>query len=417
MTRFDFASLLFVLAALIGVVNERSLRLPRPVALLLGALAASALIIAIDAIFSQSMVRAHLHDRILTARWPKLLLNGVLAALLFAGSLHVDLRALRRRAAPVAVLATIGVIVAAALFAIGIFATLRQIGEPAPLAWCFVLGAILAPTDAVAVEGLLARVTLPAGLREIIGGESLFNDGAAVVLFGAALALVGGDADVLGHGRLAQAMLVETAGGAALGAAAGYGAYRMMRASVDLSLALTISLALVLATYRGALAIDLSGPIAVVCAGLTLAYGLAGAPETDRLRTGLTVFWSQVDGLLNTLLYMLIGFAMLAIDFNWRVLLAMLAAVPLALLARLVSVGGPVLLFYPLAPNLSRAVCVLTWAGLRGGISIALALILPESPWRNLLLTICFGVVIFTVVVQGVTLPAVARRLYGAVAK
>lgn len=413
MSTFDLAAILLLLAAIIGVVNERTLALPRPVALLLGSLLVSSLIIGADTLFGHGAVRASLRDRIVQAQLPHVLLDGFLALLLFAGSLHVDLRRLRQRAWTILVLATIGVILAAALFAFGLWALLWLVGEPIPLGWCFVLGAILAPTDAVAVEGLLAHIRLPRTLRAIIAGESLFNDGAAVVLFTTALLLVGGRRDVIGHGRLAEAILVEGLGGAAVGAAAGYLTWWVVRVSKDSSLALTISLALALSTYRAAAALGVSGPIAVVTAGLVLAWALGRVAEHDRWRTSLLAFWSMVDDLLNTLLYMLIGFVMLAIDLSWQALLAILLAVPLALLARLASVGGPMLLLDLKVRRTARAVGVLTWAGLRGGVSIALALILPETPWRGLLLAICFGVVIFTVVAQGLLLPRVVMALYG----
>jgi CPA1 family monovalent cation:H+ antiporter len=413
MSTFDVGSLILLLAAVIGVVNDRTLRLPRPVALLLGSLLVAALIIGADAVFGSADLRVRLRERILNAHLPQVLLDGFLALLLFAGSLHVDLRDLRRRAWTVGALATIGVVLATALFAAGIWPVLKLVGQPVPLGWCLVIGAILAPTDAVAVEGLLARLQLPPGLRATITGESLFNDGAAVVLFGAALALAGGNTDTIGHGRLAQAILVECAGGAALGAAAGYLTYRVIRFSQDSSLALTISLALALSTYRGAVALEVSGPIAVVTAGLVLAYALAGQPAAERWRTTLFTFWSLVDDLLNTFLYMLIGFLILAIDLTWQGCEAVLLAVPLALLARLASVGGPMMLLDLRVPGTARAVGVLTWAGLRGGVSIALALLLPETPYRSLLLTICFGVVIFTVVVQGLLLPRVISAFYG----
>jgi CPA1 family monovalent cation:H+ antiporter len=413
LSTFDFGSVLLVLAAAVGIINDRTLRLPRPVALLLAALGVAGVIIGAAALFGDTQIREHLRSRIVHAHLPQLLLDGFLALLLFAGSLHVDVRDLRRRAWAVFVLATGGVVLATALFAVGIWVVLRLVGEPIPLGWCLVIGAVLAPTDAVAVEGLLARVRLPAALRAIIAGESLFNDGAAVVLFGTALALAAGRRDTVGHGRLALAILVEGGGGAALGAAAGYLATLVIRLTRDDFLRLITSLALVLSIYRGAVALEVSGPVAVVTAGLVFGYRLARAPQEEQWRASLFTFWSLIDDLLNTLLYLFVGFELLAIELSWPALFAILVAVPLALLSRLASVGIPMVVLRLRMPSAGRAVGILTWAGLRGGVSIALALIMPESAYRDQLLAICFGVVVFTVVVQGLLLPRVVTALYG----
>jgi monovalent cation:H+ antiporter, CPA1 family len=408
MSTFDFASLLLILAVAIGIANEHTFRLPRPVALLLGSLLVLSLIVVADAM-SGHAVREHLRERIARAHLPQVLLDGLLALLLFAGSLQVDLRGLRRQALAVLVLATGSVVLAAFLFAAGIWAMLYIIGEPVPPGWCLVIGAVLAPTDAVAVEGFLARVKLPPGLRETITGESLFNDGAAVVVFVAALALVKGRMEMVGHGRLAEAILIEGCGGVMLGMAAGYLGYPVIRLTGDDNLATTISLALALSTYRGAVALDVSGPIAVVVAGMVLGSALSRWSEASDKRRTLLTFWPFIDETLNTLLYLLIGFEVLAINLNWQAMLAVVVAIPLALLARMLSVAIPLMILR--VRHLWRATGIVTWAGLRGGISIALALILPHTPYRNLLLTICFGVVIFSVVVQGLLLPRVAGAL------
>jgi CPA1 family monovalent cation:H+ antiporter len=413
LSAFDMVSLLLLIAVLISVLNEHWLKLPRPVALLLGALGVSGITIAAAALSGHTEVREHLRTRILGSEWPQILLDGMLALLLFAGSLHVNLGDLRQRARTVLALATAGVILATGIFGAGIWLLLAAVGIPVPLGWCLVIGAILAPTDAVAVEGLLAKVNLPPLLRAVISGESLFNDGAAVVLFSTTLALTSGRTDMVGHGHLAKAILIEGSGGIALGAAAGYLTCRLVRLTAEHTLALMISLALVLCTYRAAVALEVSGPIAVVTAGIVFTTMLGATPGVARLRDSLSTMWTLVDDLLNTMLYMLIGFVAIAIDMSWKAMLATLLAVPLALLTRFVSVAIPRLILDLRVPNLGRSLFVLTWAGLRGGVSIALALVLPPSPYRDLLLAICFGVVIFTVVVQGLSLPRIVAAFYG----
>jgi CPA1 family monovalent cation:H+ antiporter len=218
---------------------------------------------------------------------------------------------------------------------------------------------------------------------------------------------------MVGHGHLAKAILIEGSGGIALGAAAGYLTCRLVRLTAEHTLALMISLALVLCTYRAAVALEVSGPIAVVTAGIVFTTMLGATPGVARLRDSLSTMWTLVDDLLNTMLYMLIGFVAIAIDMSWKAMLATLLAVPLALLTRFVSVAIPRLILDLRVPNLGRSLFVLTWAGLRGGVSIALALVLPPSPYRDLLLAICFGVVIFTVVVQGLSLPRIVAAFYG----
>ena len=356
-------------------------------------------------------VHERLSLRLSHAHLPQVLLGGLVALLLFAGSLQFDPHNLRHQVMRVFVLATVSVVLATVLFGGTIWAALQLIGEPLPLEWCLVIGAILAPTDAVAVEGLLARARLPPTLRAMIAGESLFNDGAAVVLFAAALAVVKGHMEMVGHGHLAEAILIEGGGGALLGAAAGYLAYRLISLTGDGSLAMTISLALAISAYRGAVALDISGPIAVVIAAMVLAHVIDRRAHETPVQSTLSTFWPFVAEILNTLLFLLAGFEVLAIRPSWNVLLAAAVAIPLALLARLLSVGVPMLIMR--VRNPMRTSVFLTWAGLRGGISVALALIVPQTPYRDHVVTICFGVVIFSVVVQGLLLPRVAGALFG----
>jgi CPA1 family monovalent cation:H+ antiporter len=306
------------------------------------------------------------------------------------------------------------VVLSTLIFGAGMWLTFGLIGAAVPLVWCFVLGAILAPTDAVVVENLLRRVDLPPALRAAVIGESLFNDGAGVVLFLLALGVTQGDTLQLGHGEVALALLREIAGGAVLGIVAGWLAALLMRRVADEGLLLLISLALVLGTYRVANPLELSGPIAVVSAGLCLASPSPRFGMTPGTRAVLIGFWTLLDQLMNTLLFLLMGLQILSLVIQPIELLPIAFAVPLAVLSRLVSVAVPVALTRERLRDKARDIAVLTWAGLRGGISIALALTLPASPWRADLLVVAYAVVVFTIVVQGLTISRFLHAAYGA---
>jgi CPA1 family monovalent cation:H+ antiporter len=288
------------------------------------------------------------------------------------------------------------------------------IGVAVPLIWCIVLGAVLAPTDAVVVETLLRQVRLPPGLRAAIVGESLFNDGAGVVLFLLTLGVTQGETVDLGHGQVALALLREIAGGAALGVIAGYLAALLIRRIGDDGLVLLISFALVLGSYRIANVLELSGPIAVVSAGLCMASPSPRFGLVPKTRAVLIGFWKLLDQLMNTMLFLLIGLQILGLVVAPAELILAAIAIPLAVLSRLVSVAVPMLFARESIRDKARNVVVLTWAGLRGGISIALALTLPASPWRADLLVVTYAVVVFTIVAQGLTMPRFLRAAYGA---
>lgn len=378
--------------------------------MLLGAIALSALLLAIDTaglLPVRSIVRGSIDQLDL----PDVFLDGVLALLLFAGSLHVDAAALRASLGTIAVLATASVILAAALFAFGIWAVCAASGFPLPLAWCGVLGAILAPTDAVVVDALLRRLPLPASLRAAISGESLFNDGAGVILFTIMLAVAGGAHDALGHGRVAAALLAAGAGGGLIGLACGWVAGQLARLVTEEALHVTLSVALAMGSFRLADAAGVSGPIAVVTAGLMLGRMVPAFSAHREPASPVFGFWTLLDGTLNTMLFLLLGLEMLEIASGRVRLGPVLAAIPIALAARWASVGLPLLLRGIVTGRRPRGVLLLTWAGLRGGVSVALALTVPASPYRDQLLAICYAVVVFTIVVQGLTLPWAAQRL------
>ena len=409
----DIIAIVLVLGAVIGCLNSLYFRLPPAIGVLLGSLVLSALIVSSDRLFDLH-VMGWFRSTLDSANLPHLFLDGTLALLLFAGSLHVDFAALNKRRWMIVLLATASVMISTVVFGFGMRAIFWLVGADVPLAWCLVLGAVLAPTDAIVVETLLRRVNLPAGLRAAIVGESLFNDGAAVVLFLIALRVTHGETIEIGQGHIALALAREILGGVGIGIGFGWIAVQAIRAVKDDGLRLLIELALALGAYRVANVADMSGPIAVVTAGMWLANTLQRLTPGGDIRPALVAFWTLLDQLLNTMLFLLIGFQVLGLTFQISHLLQVVLAVPLAIVARMVSVALPLGFTRGSLRVKSREVAVLTWAGLRGGISVALALTLPASPWRDDLLVICYAVVLFTIVVQGLSMPAFLRKVYGA---
>jgi CPA1 family monovalent cation:H+ antiporter len=405
-------AIMLTLAAVFGVINHRTLRLPNSIGVLLISLLVTLIILAADPFIPAYDLRAMFQSWLGTIDLPQVLLNGVLSFLLFAGALQVHLPSLWDRKFSVLALALLGTSVSVVLFGGGMWLIFPLVGQPVSLIWCIVLGAILAPTDPVSVVGMLRRIGLPPSLQAVFAGESLLNDGVGVVAFGVALSVATGDGSMAGVGEIAHRFCIEAVGGGLIGLGCGCLAVLLIRAVDDAHLELMISLALATGTFSAANALGVSGPIAVVIAGLAMGTKLSRAAISRQGHEELTSFWSLVDEVLNAILFLLIGLEVVAIPFHLSQLAAAAVAIPLSIAVRAMSVALA-MLPAPLRGLLhGPALIILTWGGLRGGISVALALGLPHGDTRASLLTVCYAVVVFTIIVQGLTIERVARRLY-----
>ncbi len=406
---FEILSVLTTLAALFAWVNHRYTRLPPSIGLMLMGLLFSLSLVALGSLGLD--VRGNVGEVLLAIDFDETLLGGMLGALLFAGALHLNLNELADQKGLIAVLASVGVLVSTLLVGAGAWWLFDALGLPLPFALCLVFGALISPTDPIAVLGILKHLTVPRSLEVKIAGESLFNDGFSVVVF---LVLVevlrrGGAPE---PGEIATLLLVEAVGGVAFGLAIGLLAYSMLRSVDNYQVEILITLAVVTGGYSAAAALHVSGPLAMVVAGLMIGNHGRRLAMSEQTRERLDAFWELVDEFLNAILFVLIGLEVLILPFTSSWIAAGLLLIPLVLAARGASVGALVSALRRWRVFSPHAVKILTWAGLRGGISIALALSLPEGPGRDVIVAVTYVVVCFSILVQGLTVGPLFRRLY-----
>ena len=401
---------LLALCALFSYLNHRYLRLPTTIGVMIISMVVSLAVLALDAAGVELALKAEQVVR--DINFDVTLMQGMLGFLLFAGALHVDLGDLSEEGALVAALATIGVLLCTALTGGSACLLFGALGLDIPLIYCLLFGALISPTDPIAVLGILRQVSAPRAIETRMAGESLFNDGIGVVVFLVLLEIATG-----GHGlslsHIAWMFVVEAVGGITYGVTIGYVAYRMLKSVDNYQVELLITLALVMGGYLLAQAIGTSGPLAMVVAGLLIGNRGRTFAMSDRVREHLDTFWELLDEILNAVLFVLIGFELLVLTLQGAYFVAGLLAVPAVLLSRFVSVGLPVLVFRKLrSGRIPHTVKVLTWGGLRGGISVALALSLPQGPERDVLVAVTYLVVAFTIIAQGLSFGPLLRRLY-----
>ena len=409
---FDIAALLIVASALFGTFNHHVLKLPHVIGLtVMGAIAAIGLTVTnalIPGITLDNWV-ASLLQRI---DFTETLLQGMLSFLLFAGALHVDLERLRRGWLPVLLLSTVGVLLSTVIVGALTWGVGTLMGLPITPIWYFVFGAMISPTDPVSVLGVLKEEAVPPGLQAAVAGESLFNDGVGIVIFVILLnaAITGTDFSLAEGARL---FALEAGGGVVLGLALGWVGFRMLASMDNYSLEVLITLALVMGGYALAMHLHLSGPLAMAVAGLWIGNQGVEHAMSDLTEDYVIKFWELIDEMLNSVLFLLIGLEVIALVPGIPHVLLALAAIPITLAGR----GAAVAVLTQVVPGTRLsdrgAGRILWWGGLRGGISVALALSLPAGATRDLLLAATFAAVLFSVLVQRATIGRLIGRLKG----
>ena len=408
MTFLQISSALIVLAGAFAAINSVFLRLPSAIGILIVSLSASFCLLCVDLIWPSLGLLTIMHKAVDGFEFSSALLEGMLGLLLFAGALHVKLTDLKANWRVVLLMATMGVALSTVVAGVG-FSWITG----APLMIALVFGALISPTDPVAVLGVLRAANLKKSLETKIAGESLFNDGVGYVVFLVlvGIAFPGGDAHGGGFGDATKLFLQEAVGGALLGIALGWGTYKIMTKIDDYSVEVLLTLALAFGGYQLAMWMHISAPIMAVCAGLLIGDELTSHAMSQKTRDYVEAFWKLIDEILNAVLFLMIGLEVFAIAFSMDAIIAGVLSIGLSLLARLVAVFVPITLLRPFREFSEGIVPIMTWGGLKGGISVALALSLPDSEWKPLILTVTYIVVLFSIIVQGLTVAPLARRV------
>ena len=416
MSLFALISILISLAAVSSYINYRYIKLPTTVGVMLVALVASLVLILAGPYLGG--FREHATRLVGRIDFDQTVLHGMLAFLLFAGAIHVKLEDLGREWPTILLLAVFGTLTSTFIVGGLSWLVLGWLGVPVPFLHALLFGAIISPTDPIAVLGIMKSVGAPKQLEVQIGGESLFNDGLAVVVFlvlleiaGMGEAHAGAEAQAIDTSTVAMLLIKEVGGALVLGLAAGTITYRMLKRVDNYQVEVLLTLALAMGLYALADALHLSAPIAIVIAGLFIGNHGRAFAMSDKTREHVDTFWELIDEILNVILFMLIGLELLVMPIRREWLLAGGIAIAIVLLARLVSVAGIIGALRTVTSQSRGAIRVLTWGGLRGGISVAMALSLPANDSRSLLLTLTYIVVIFSLLVQGLTVGRLIRRV------
>ncbi len=409
MSALNLASILITISAIFSFINYRFIKLPTTIGLMLIALVFSLLLLLAGKLGFADFEQQAEH-LLASVDFNQTLMQGMLSFLLFAGALHINLNDLAKQKWVISSLATIGILTSTFIVGVASYFLLNQLGIQLSFIYCLLFGALISPTDPIAVLGILKSANAPKTLETKIAGESLFNDGVAVVVFIVLLGIATGGHEVSAS-HILLIFLEEAVGGVVFGFAIGWLTYQLLKQVDNYQVEILLTLALVMGGYALASAIHVSGPIAVVVAGLLIGNHGRTFGMSDHTREHLDTFWELIDEILNAVLFVLIGLEVLILPFTTDVLMVSLLLIPLLLIARFISVGIPISLMKKRRQFTPGAIRILTWGGLRGGISVALALSLPPGEARDVILAITYVIVVFSIVVQGLTIGRLVKTL------
>lgn len=414
MNAYSLTATIITLAVLIGFINARYIRMQMTIAIMMGSMGLSLLLLLLKhlGLSDSAVALSHVVSQL---NFKSLLLDGMLSFLLFAGAFTVDFNILKKHRWEIGVLASLSTIASTLIVGYLTYWLLPFLHLHLDLIYCLLFGALISPTDPIAVLATFKEVGAPKSLEVQVAGESLFNDGVAIVMFTTVYQLAFGHGSSFALGSVATLFLKQAVGGIFFGVLIAWIASQMIQRAKGRKMAILLSLALVTGGYQLALALDISGALAMVVAGIYLGHQARQGLFGDNTYEIMDIFWELIDEIFNAILFLLIGFELLALDIHRYELIAMLLAIPFILLIRLVTVALPMRCARFRKTALPYTIRILTWGGLRGGLAVALALSLPESPERNFVLALTYAVVAFAVIVQGITIKPLVNRCKAAI--
>ena len=407
MNSYTLASIILTLAVAISYINHRFIKMQSTIAIMV-----ASLLISLVFIIMQHTGLANVVDTIknllIQTDFHTLLINGMLGFLLFAGSLSIDFSILKSRKWEIGILASLSTIASALLIGIAIYYLLPLLNLSLPFLYCLLFGALISPTDPIAVLAIFKEISAPKNLAVCVSGESLFNDGIGIVIFLTLYKLTFQGVPI-SFKNVSLLFLEQAIGGIAYGAIIGFIGHYLIKGIKDAKVIILVTLAIVTGGYSLALAISISGPLAMVVAGIFIGNKVRKTKSEAEQNNLLKTFWEIIDELLNAVLFLLIGFELLNINVDNFKFSTVLVVIPLVLLTRLITVSIPMKFIQTRKKLDPYTISILTWGGLRGGLAVALALTLPVSAYRELILAMTYSVVVFSVIVQGLTIKPLAK--------